>query len=366
MNIALVTEYYAPTLGGIQEHVFHLRRELVRLGHRATIVTAEVNDPALPLSPPERESGVVRLSKSRPLIMNGSVARVSVGGHVARSLRELDAREHFDVLHLHAPLSPTLPLVALLALDTPAIGTFHTYFTQSALLRFLRRPLQRVMDRLRARIAVSQLAADAIHRYFRAEFSVIPNGVDCAKFAAAPPLEVFADGRPSILFVGRLEPRCGLEPLLEAMKLLPSPLDARLIVVGDGPLRARYEAAAGPSVEFAGPQLAALPSYYASASVVCVPFSIASFGITLLEAMAAGKPIVASDIPGFRSVMQDGVQGRLVDSRSPRALSSALSQILRDSDRRQRYGAAGRLTVRQYDWSLITQRIVQVYERAAG
>ena len=365
MRVALVTEYYAPTVGGIQEHVFHLRRELVRLGHEVTIVTSRVDEPGLPPTPPEREEGVVRLARSLPVVMNGSVARVSVGLGLREALARLHAERRFDVLHVHAPLSPTLPLVALRAIDAPAVGTFHTYFEKSALLRLLRRPLQRVLDRLSARVAVSPLAAEALQRYFTAGFTVIPNGVDCARFAAGRPRPELA-GRTNVVFVSRLEPRCGLPALVDAMRLLPRSLGARLVVVGDGPLRAAYEARAeGLDVVFAGAQSAQVPDFYASATVVCVPFAIASFGITLLEAMAAGRPLVASDIAGFRTVMTDGAEGRLVEPGSPRAIASALEAMLSSEVQRARYAEAGRETARRYDWPLVARRIAATYAEVA-
>lgn len=210
-------------------------------------------------------------------------------------------------------------------------------------------------------------------RYFPADYVVIPNGIDYARFAdpALRPPEPFDDGRPTVLFVGRLERRKGLRYLLEAFARVQAACpEARLLLVGafgkaeKAPYVAQAWALRLRQVRFIGyvPD-AELPRYYRAATVFCAPsIGMESFGIVLLEAMAAGVPVVATDIPGYNEVVEDGVQGFLVPPEDPEALAEALLRLLRDPALRARMSAAGRQRARQYDWDEIARRVVEFYE----
>jgi phosphatidyl-myo-inositol alpha-mannosyltransferase len=362
VHIGIVTEYYYPSIGGIQEHVHNFARNARRLGHTVKIVTSDMPDVS---TAAERSRDVIRIGSSVPVYLNGGFGRVTFGPGLSRAMNQVLARERFDVVHVHAPLTPVLPLLAIHHATGPVVGTFHTHFRSSLLFRVMRRGLQRYLDRLDAAVAVSRACLIGFQGRLRAHFRIIPNGVDAEAFASGKRLARFDDGRFNVLFVGRLEPRNGLDRLIEAFALLRREVDARLIVMGDGPLLPRYRAMVprqlAGDVVFAGRVLQERPDWYASADVYCAPARIASFGVTLLEAMAAGKPVLASDIEGFREVVEHGREGELVPPDDPAAWARALVRMAGDPVRAERYGERGRTTAVRHAWPSVTGEVLGLY-----
>jgi phosphatidylinositol alpha-mannosyltransferase len=361
MRIALVTEFYYPHLGGVTEHVHHLAAALERLGHSAIIVTSSMIG-AGPDGPSLR-----RIGTSRIIYSSGSFARVTTGWRLRKRLADLFRNERIDLVHVHGPLAPTLGLSAAAAahaVDLPVVGTFHSWFPHSALYRIFRRPLQRRLDRYAAAIAVSEPVVAAHGRYFRADWHVIPNGIDVDTFhpdAAVDP----GESAPRLLFLGRLDPRNGLDTVLRAMpQILRARPDARLIVAGDGPLRNVYERLARPvrdSVDFIGYVNGDRPRHYASSDIYLCPTTKASFGITLLEAMACGTPMLVSDITGFRELVNGGSEAVLIPRGDPLAWAEGTVGLMADEARRQGMGRAGRTKALMFAWPLIAQRVLDVY-----
>ncbi len=375
MKIALVSEYYYPMLGGITEHVHNLADRLHHRGHDVTVITHKIKprrNHHYPDQPPRFK--VKRIGRGMPIYSNGSFAYITVNLDLAARLREYYRRERFDVVHAHSPLTPVLPLVAMRNSMAPVtVGTFHTYFSRSKGFRLFQRKLAEEMDRMDGRIVVSDACVEALSRYFETDYEVIPNGVDPDYFtpdAQVPP--EFDDGKLNILFVGRFDPRNGLRTMIEAFRLVKREFDGcRLIVVGDGPFRPYYRSLVGRSlardVHFAGSVNGGRPSYYAAADIFCTPCTRASFGVVLLEAMAAATPIVASDINGYRLVMEDGVQGRLVPGGSAGDFARSLLELLHDPAARRRMGAAGRKTVLdRFSWDLVGRQVEGYYRRLMG
>ncbi len=366
MRIGIVTEYYYPSIGGIQEHVHNFARAARRLGHTVKIVTSSMPDVRASAEP---SGDVIRIGPSVPVYQNGGMGRVTVGPGLSAAMARLLARERFDVVHVHAPLTPVLPLLAIHHARGPVVGTFHTHFRPNLLFRLMGRRLQRYLDRLDAPVAVSRACLTAFEGRLEAPFRIIPNGVDVERFAGGRRLARYDDGRLNLLFVGRLEPRNGLDRLLAAFARARREIDARLLVVGDGPLLPRYrrlvpqELAA--DVVFAGRVLEERPDWYATADVYCAPARIASFGVTLLEAMAAGKPVLAADIEGFREVMEDGREGELVAPDDPAAWARALVRLAREPARAARYAERGRLTAHAHAWPILARQVLGLY-RALG
>ena len=362
MRIGIVTEYYYPSVGGIQEHVHHFAREARRLGHVVRIVTSEMPDlDRARQVPPD----VIHVGQSLPLYLNGGVGRVTGGTGVGAAIREVLARERFDVVHVHAPLTPVLPLLAIHHASGPVVGTFHTNFEPGLLFRLTRGALQRYLDRLDAAVAVSRACLTAFEGRLQADFRIIPNGVDVERFSRGRRLRRFEDGKLNVLWVGRLEPRNGFDRMLAAFHGTWKQIEARLLVVGDGPLLPRYRAMVPremhDDVVFAGRILEERPDWYATADVYCAPTRIASFGVTLLEAMAAGKPVLASDIDGFREVVNHGREGELLPPDDPSAWARALVRLSREPIRAAAYGERGRLTVQRYAWPAVAREVLGLY-----
>ena len=363
LRIAQVTEYYYPHLGGICEHVHFFSREARRRGHHVDIITSGMRGT-------QPEPHVIRVGRSVPVYGNGSLSRITIGWALRRELREVLRRGEYDIVHVHTPVAPTLPMMAIEEARCTLIGTVHTYFDRSRPYALAPRFFQRYLDRLDAVIAVSRSAALAHDRYFRAPWTIVPNGIDADLFHPdAPPPSGWRDDVPTILFLGRFDPRNGLATLIDAFRRVKGcARPARLIVVGGGPLRSYYHRVADgdPDIHFAGPVLAGRPGYYAHSAVYACPTTKASFGITLLEAMACGTPIVCSDIIGFHEVLTPGREGLMVPCGDAAALADALAAILEDAPLRQRLGAAGREQAIQYSWSRVTDQILDVYATALG
>ena len=369
MKLALVSPYDFAYPGGVTEHVAHLAEQFLSRGHEVHIVAPSSDDEAEPIS--SVDAPVHRIGRVVSIPANGSVARITLSVRSYLQAKRLLQEEQFDLIHLHEPMMPALPLTVLRHSNTTNVGTFHAY-RNTPLTYFYGKPILRPFFRkLHGHIAVSSAARDFVGEYFRADYRVIPNGIDFPRFNRRyPPLEQLADERPTVLFVGRLEKRKGLKFLLRAWpKVLERQPNARLVVVGRGrPLEGyrRFAARQGwsPSdVVFAGYVAAEdLPRYYQSCDVFCAPNTgQESFGIVLLEAMAAGAPIVASDIPGYRDVVSDGEQGLLVEPKNAGAIADAVSRLLANPGLRATMRRTGQDKARAYDWPRVASQVLEYY-----
>ena len=372
MKIALVSPYDHSVPGGVGKHIDALYTQFQQQGHEVRIMAPGTDDRVV-----EDRYGIYRIGRVTPIPANGSVARISLGvpfySGLSRKVRWVLDAEKFDVLHVHEPLMPTLPMAVLMARATGAIkvGTFHAY-RESYYGYYYGRPLlRRVVNRLNGRVAVSRAAYEFISRYFPGVYSLIPNGVDIQRFSAeATPIEAYDDGRPTVLFVGRIEKRKGLAYLIRAYSQMQEALpNVRILVVGRqgraGRGYMRYVRNRGLSgIQFVGevPQ-SELPRYYQTCDVFCSPaLSGESFGMVLLEAMAAGKPVVATNIDGYRQVVHDGVEGRLVEPRDSASLATALIDLLQSPEMRKSFGERGRVTARAFSWDRVAARLIRFYD----
>jgi phosphatidyl-myo-inositol alpha-mannosyltransferase len=362
LRIGIVSPYGYPHPGGVNEHVRFTYEAMRRMGHDVWIITSKYGRKR------ESEGHVIRLGTGWAAPANGSIGRVTLGLRFKQQAREVLGQHPFDILHFHEPLVPFLSPTVLDASETVNIGTFHAFGGFSPSYWIGRRFASSLANKLDGRIAVSGAARHFINRYFPGDYRIIPNGVDLAHFTDAQPYEELRDGALNILFVGRFEERKGLIHLLKAYhRLRKRKVDARLLVVGDGPKRREYRRFVGlrgiRDVEWLGRVGdEEKVRYFASADIFCAPNTgQESFGIVLLEAMAAGVPIVASDIHGFKRVVERNVQGILVEPKNHRALAAALYALARDPDLRHQMGDAGRERAPEYSWDRVTERIVDFY-----
>jgi len=358
MRIALVTEYYYPHLGGVCEHVHFFAREARRRGHHVDIITSQIPGA-------EPQPHVIRLGRSQPVYANGSQARITIGFGLRRKMRQALRAGRYDIVHVHSPLTPVLPLLAIEEAEVPVIGTFHTYFDRSFGYTIGRRYFQKRLEMLSAAIAVSHSTTVALERYFEADWKIIPNGIDTDVFNPDAPVPIgFPKGVPTILFLGRFDPRNGLSTLIEAFRHVKGKSrETKLVVVGDGPLREHYykQANGDKDIQFVGAVLEGRPSYYAHSSVYACPTTKASFGITLLESMACETPIVCSDILGFRDVVQDGREALMVPCGDRGALADALVRVLDDTALASSLANTGRQNAIAYSWPRVTSRVLELY-----
>ena len=313
---------------------------------------------------------LVPLGRSVPLPSGGSIARVSLSWWLYPKVRALLKKEQFDIVHLHEPMAPILPLCVLEFSKSVNVGTFHASYNRQHLYRFTSPITKRWQARLHGNIAVSPAARRYVNNTFPGDYEIIPNGIDFKHFALeTAPYPEYQDGKLNILFVGRLEKRKGLRYLLEAYsKLKWEQQNIRLIVVGPGnPDKESYRILSSHNlqdVEFVGRvSYDDLPRYYASSDIFCSPATGAeSFGIVLLEAMAAGKPVVASDIEGFRGVMTEGEQGMFVPKKDSDALAKTLGNLAKDAELRNKLGAQGRRLAEEYRWEVVAGRVEKYYQ----
>lgn len=367
MRVGLVCPYTWDVPGGVQAHVRDLADTLLELGHEVSVL-APVDEP----DEADLPAYVVPAGRAVPVPYNGSVARLAFGPlSLARTRRWL--REgRFDVLHLHEPTVPSLSMLACFAARGPMVATFHTATARSRALQVFGTALQPGLEKITGRIAVSPAARRVVVEHLGGDAVLVPNGVSVKRFEGAHP---FARGGPTVCFLGRIdEPRKGLAVLLEALpELVHRVPDVRLLVAGPGDVaqvRETVHARLRDRVELLGlVSEADKARVYATGHVYCAPNTHGeSFGIVLIEAMAAGTPVVASDLEAFRRVLEDGKAGVLVPVGDAAALASALADLLGDESRRATLAAAGHAAVQQYDWSTVGRRVVEVYEtvRAAA
>ena len=370
LKIALVSPYDFAYKGGVVSHVVSLGNELSRRGHNVKILA--------PCSDPEQvETGEVELipfGRSVPIPSAGSISRISFSVWHRPRLKATLENEAFDVVHLHEPLMPMFALMCCFLAKAPKVGTFHAFNEGRGSGYTIWKPvLAKGASRLAGRIAVSEPARDFANRYFPGDYKVIPNGIDVERFGKPAPWPALMDrDKTNILFVGRMgEKRKGLRYLLGAYSTLKWEFpDLRLVIVGPGePDPTSYLTMGERAIDdvvFAGPVSDdELPGYYQAADIFCSPATgKESFGYVVVEAMAAGTPVVATSIPGFLGVMRDGEQGFLVEPKSEESIAAALRILILDRTLRHRLGAAGRISAQQYRWDRLAESVVDCYRAA--
>jgi phosphatidylinositol alpha-mannosyltransferase len=364
VRIGLVCPYSFDVPGGVQFHVRDLAEHLISAGHHVSVLAPADDDTPVP-------SYVEAAGRAVPVKYNGSVARVTFGPVSAARVRRWLSEGEFDVLHIHEPVSPSLSMLALWAATGPMVATFHTATLRSRAMQAAFPVLRPGLEKLSARIAVSEDARRTLVEHLGGDAVVIPNGVYVDRFASAPtrPEWCGTPERPTVAFVGRLdEPRKGL-PVLAAA--IPAVLDqipgTRFLVLGRGDGEAALAVAGrrgGAAIELLGPlDDAAKGSLLRSVDVYVAPHTGGeSFGIVLVEAMSACAPVVASDLGAFRRVLDDGELGVLVATGDPDALAAAITDLIRDRTRAAELSQRAAVAVRRYDWEVVAANVVDVYE----
>jgi phosphatidylinositol alpha-mannosyltransferase len=368
MRIGMVCPYQWDVPGGVQYHVRDLAETLRGLGHHVEVLTPAEHEENLPAE------HVTWVGRAVPVPYNGSIASMQFGLVSAARVRRWLRDGAFDLVHVHEPASVTISLLVCIIAEGPIVATFHAATTRSKVLAVLGPWFRPWLEKITGRIAVSDFARRVQVEHLGGDAVVIPNGVHVPAFAAGPLLPGYerGGGSPTIGFLGRYdEPRKGLPVLLEAMRTLVRDHPAvRLLVAGRGDPDELDELVGEelrPHVTLLGeltePEKAA---FLRSVDVYCAPNLLGeSFGVILLEAMAAGAPVVASDLDAFARVLEEGSAGLLVRRGDADALAGALSGLLGDPHRRAELAAAGRQAVAGYDWSVVARRIVAVYETVA-
>ncbi|MGZ3644323.1 MAG: glycosyltransferase family 4 protein [Ktedonobacteraceae bacterium] len=370
MKIGLVSPYDWSYPGGVRDHVWHLANEFIAKGHDVRIM-APASGPKGRLT----EKYILKMGWTTPIPINGSIARIMLDPSIALRVRRVLQREHFDIIHVHEPLVPGLSQTVLRCSNTVTVGTFHAssypgiYSTSNLAYASTYPFLRPLFRRLSGCIAVSTTALQFVSRYFPAEYRVIPNGVNLDRFSPQVTLlPQFMDSKQNILFVGRFEKRKGAKYLLRAIPIIRERFpNTRFIFVGEGRLRRCFqqfvERQGWKDVVFSGyVSESDLPHYFASADIFCSPATGGeSLGIVLLEAMASGLPIVASNISGYATVVSHGNDGLLTTPRNSEELAVAIGHLLGYEQLRQKFINAGLQKARDYAWSRVSESIMEFY-----
>ena len=362
MKIGIVCPYAWDIPGGVSAHVHDLAIALERLGHTVSVLAPAESDEGLP-------SFVQSTGKPRAVRYNGSVARLSFGPVTASRVSKWIDEGEFDVLHVHEPLAPSLSVLACWSAKGPIVATWHSSMDRSRVLLSLMKLARTAMEKVSARIAVSNAALETLREHVGGDALVIPNGVDIGAFNNALPLDGWPGSGKSLVFLGRVdEPRKGLKVLIDAYPAIRAKNPGlRLLIAGPGDasdLIDELSPSDAESITVVGmireDQKA---SVLASGTLYIAPNTGGeSFGIVLLEAMATGTPVVASNLAAFARVLGNGHAGVLFNNEDSESLAATVNKLLLDEHQQQALSAAGHARAAQFDWSIVAHQIVEVYE----
>ena len=364
IRIGIVCPYGWDTPGGVQSHIRDLAEHLIEEGHYVSVLTPISDDSV------KHEDYVVNAGKPISIPVNGSVARVLFGPIASSRAKQWIASGDFDLLHLHEPAIPSLSLLACSAAEGPLVGTFHVSTPKKKAIYAIGPILEPIVEKLNARIAVSELARSTLKDHFDTDAVVIPNGIDGQRYASAKVNSEYSNGH-TVGFIGRIEePRKGLQVLIDSLSIVARFIpEVQFLVAGPGDSN-EFTKKLNPQLKSRIKFLGLLSneekeSFLKSVQIYVAPNTGSeSFGIILTEALSAGTAVVASDIPAFKAVLENGESGELFKNEDSADLAKVLVALLRDDDKRKRLGENGRLSAQKYDWQVVAEQIENVYEMA--
>jgi phosphatidylinositol alpha-mannosyltransferase len=364
IRIGMVCPYGWDTPGGVQSHIRDLAEHLIEEGHYVSVLTP-ISDYSV-----KHEDYVVNAGKPISIPVNGSVARVLFGPIASLRAKQWIASGDFDLLHLHEPAIPSLSLLACSAAEGPLVGTFHVSTPKKKAIYAIGPILEPIVEKLNARIAVSELARSTLKDHFDTDAVVIPNGIDGQKYANAKINSEYSNGH-TVGFIGRIEePRKGLKVLIDSLSIVARFIpDVQFLVAGPGDSN-EFTKKLNPQLKSRIKFLGLLSNEEKERFLKSIQIYVApntgseSFGIILTEALSAGTAVVASDIPAFKAVLENGEAGELFKNEDSADLAKVLVALLRDDDKRKRLGENGRLSAQKYDWQVVAEQIENVYEMA--
>ena len=364
IRIGMVCPYGWDTPGGVQTHIRDLTQHLIDEGHYVSVL-APISDDSI-----SHEEYVVNAGKPISIPVNGSVARVIFGPIASSRAKQWVASGDFDLLHLHEPAIPSLSLLACSAAEGPLVGTFHVSTPKKKAIYAIGPILEPIVEKLTARIAVSELARSTLKDHFETDAVVIPNGIDGQKFSNAKVLAEFS-GDYTVGFIGRFEePRKGLQVLIDSLPIVARFIpNVRYLIAGPGESKdflKEIDPQLRNRIKFLGRLTDEdKASFLKSIKIYVAPNTGGeSFGIILTEALSAGTAVVASDIAAFKAVLENGEAGALFINEDSEDLAKTLVSMLKDDVKRNRLASNGKLSAQKYDWQVVAEQIESVYEMA--
>ena len=373
MKIAVVSDYFYPLLGGITENVYNFTKYALKQGHDVKLITPQPynynKEQTAKIDAEYFDKGVVvRLGKHLPIFSNGSLSNLGIAFSIDKKLKTLFETEKFDVIHVHSPLAGFLPMMAIKYSNTLTVGTIHTYFKNNFFFDTFHKYILRYYDALDGCIAVSESSSLLINEKLGRTPTVIPNGIDVNIFGATKEkVAQFNDDKINVFFIGRADVRNGIDVLIKAFLIAVNKNPKmRLVIAGDGPYMSYYKDMV-PSehkndVFFVGRINKERPVYYNTADIHVFPAEIAAHSITVLEGLAAGKPIITTDIKSFRDVITEGKEGYMVPYGDHNMMAQRILTLAGDHDLRKRMEKASREKAMQFSWENVTSKIVNFYK----
>ena len=364
LRIGMVCPYGWDTPGGVQSHIRDLTQHLIDEGHYVSVL-APVSDDSI-----QHEDYLVNAGKPVSIPINGSVARVIFGPIASSRAKQWIASGDFDLLHLHEPAIPSLSLLACSAAEGPLVGTFHVSTPKKKAIYAIGPILEPIVEKLTARIAVSELARSTLKDHFETNAVVIPNGIDGQKYAKAKISEEFT-GDYTVGFIGRFEePRKGLQVLIDSLPIVARFIpNIKYLIAGPGESKdflKEIDPQLRNRIKFVG-RLSdqEKESFLKSVKIYVAPNTGGeSFGIILTEALSAGTAVVASNIPAFTAVLENGEAGALFTNEDSKDLAKTLISLLKDDEKRNLLASNGKLSAQKYDWQVVAEQIESIYEMA--
>jgi len=364
IRIGMVCPYGWDTPGGVQTHIRDLADHLIEEGHYVSVLTP-VSDDSI-----QSANYIVNAGKPISIPVNGSVAKILFGPVASSRAKQWIASEDFDLLHLHEPAIPSLSLLACSAAEGPLVGTFHVSTQKKKAIYAIGPILEPIVEKLTARIAVSELARSTLKDHFDTDAVVIPNGIDGQRYANAKISENYSGGH-TVGFIGRFEEsRKGLQVLIDSLAIVSRFIpDVTYLVAGPGESQdflKRLNPQLRSRIKFLGLLTnEEKMSFLKTVQIYVAPNTGSeSFGIILTEALSAGTAVVASDIPAFKAVLENGAAGDLFINGDSADLAKVLVALLRDDERRKKLAENGKLSAQKYDWQVVAEQIEDIYEMA--
>lgn len=361
LKIGMVSPYGWDTPGGVQTHIRDLAQYYISQGHDVSVLAPVSNDKKIV------EPFVISAGRPISIPYNGAVARVLFGPVAASRVRQWISQGNFDVLHLHEPAIPSLSLLACWLADGPTVGTFHAAAPRQKVAFAVSPLLEPVIEKLRARIAVSEVARETLKIHLETDAVVIPNGISLDFFRAAKPKPEWE--RPfSLAFIGRFtEPRKGLQTLIEALAIIARFIpEVHVFVAGPGDSE-EFIKSIDPELRTRLTFLGRISDKDKARLLKSVDLFIApntggeSFGITIAEALAAGAGIVASDLPAFTALLKNGKYGALFTKEDAPDLAKVVIDLLRDDQKRKSLATTGAKAAENFDWSVVAEQVMNIY-----
>ncbi len=364
IRIGMVCPYGWDTPGGVQTHIRDLADHLIEEGHYVSVLTPVSDDSV------DSANYVVNAGKPISIPVNGSVAKILFGPVASSRAKQWIASEDFDLLHLHEPAIPSLSLLACSAAEGPLVGTFHVSTQKKKAIYAIGPILEPIVEKLTARIAVSELARSTLKDHFDTDAVVIPNGIDGQRYANAK-VSLDYSGGHTVGFIGRFdESRKGLQVLLDSLAIVSRFIpDVTYLIAGPGESE-DFLKRLNPQLRSRIKFLGLLTNEQKMSFLKTVQIYVApntgseSFGIILTEALSAGTAVVASDIPAFKAVLENGAAGDLFINGDSADLAKVLVALLRDDQRRKKLAENGKLSAQKYDWQVVAEQIEHIYEMA--